>query len=152
MRTVLAIAFVCFFGLITVSAGEKSADSTDEILATYNDWVEATNAKDIDQWSTFVSPGAIFFPPGVPALDSREAMVGFYTRSFDDPHFSLDCAQTFVEVADSNDLAWSRGTCDATFSLPDGSVVRGSSKWAKVWIRSQDGEWKCQVNTWNTNQ
>ena len=152
MRTVLTIALLCLVTPLAASAGEKPTDASDVILAVYNDWVETTNAKDIVQWSTFLAPEAVFFPPGIPALDSREAIVSFYTKLFDDPHVSLDCTQTFVEVADSNDLAWSRGTCNATFSLPDGSVGRGSSKWAKVWVRMESGEWKCKVNAWNTNQ
>jgi len=152
MRSILTLTALCLVGPLAASAGEKSADASDVILATYNDWVATTNAKDIDQWSTFVAPEAVFFPPGVPALDSTDALVAYYSRLFEDPNFTLDCAQTFVEVADSNDLAWSRGTCNATFSLPDGSVGRGSSKWAKVWVRLEGGEWKCRLNTWNNNQ
>lgn len=152
MRSIVTLTALCLFGPLAASAGETSADASDEILAAYNDWVETTNAKDIDQWSTFVAPEAVFFPPGIPALDSREAIVGFYTKSFEDPHFSLNCTQTLIEVADSNDLAWSRGTCVATFSLPDGSVGSGSSKWVKVWVRMENGEWKCQVSAWNMNQ
>ena len=152
MRSILTLIALCLVGPLAAIAGEESTDASSVILATYNDWVETTNAKDIGRWSTFVAPEAVFFPPGLPALDSREAIVGFYTKSFDDPNFSLDCTQTFVEVADSNDLAWSRGACNATFSLPDGSVGRGSSKWAKVWVRLESGEWKCKVNAWNTNQ
>ena len=152
MRAILTIAVICLIGPFTASADEQSASSSDAILSAYNDWTETTNAKDIVQWSTFLAPGAVFFPPGVPALDSREAIVDYYIELFEDPHFTLDCVQTFVEVADSSDLAWARGTCNATFSLPDGSVGRGSSKWAKVWVRSESGEWKCRLNTWNTNQ
>lgn len=152
MRTVLTMTFLCLFGPLAASAGKTSTDTSDVILATYNDWVEATDAKDIAQWSTFLAPGAVFFPPSVPALDSEEAIVSYYTESFRDPNFTLDCTQTFVEVAESNDLAWTRGTCNATFSSPDGSVGRGSSKWAKVWIRLKSGEWKCRLNTWNMNQ
>ena len=151
-QTVLTLTFSCLIGPFAANAGEQSSAASSAILAAYNDWVETTNAKDIVQWSTFLAPEAVFFPPGVPALDSREAIVSFYTKSFDDPNFALDCTQTFVEVADSNDLAWTRGTCNATFSLPDGNVGRGSSKWAKIWVRSENGKWKCQLNTWNNNE
>ena len=74
-----------------------------------------------------------------------------YIELFGDPNFAHDCAQTFVEVSESNDIAWARGTCNVTFSLPDGSIGRGSSKWAKVWVRMEDGEWKCRLNTWNSD-
>jgi len=152
MRAVLTIAVTCLIGPFVASAGEHSTSPSDAILNAYIGWVETTNAKDVVQWSTFLAPGAVFFPPGVPALVSREAIVDYYIELFEDPHFTLDCTQTFVEVADSNDLAWSRGTCNATFSLPDGNIGRGSSKWAKIWVRSENGKWKCQLNTWNMNQ
>jgi len=151
-QTVLTLTICCLIGPFAASAGDHSNDLSNVIHATYNKWVETTNAKDIAQWSTFVAPDAVFFPPDGPALDSKEDIVGFYTKSFDDPNFVLECTQTFIEVADSNDFAWTRGTCKATFSLPDGSIGRGSSKWAKVWVLMEDGEWKCRLNAWNNNQ
>jgi len=132
-------------------AGDDSIDHAAAILSAYNKWAETTNAKDIDQWSTFLAPEAVFFPSDGPALDSNEAIVSYYLKLFDDPNFTLDCAQSFIEVFESNDVAWARGTCKATFSLPDGRVGRGSSKWAKIWVRLESGEWKCRLNTWNNN-
>lgn len=150
----LTLCTLAIVGMILPSladAGDDSIDHSAAILSAYNRWVETTNAKDIDQWSTFLAPGAIFFPSDGPALDSKDAIVGYYIKLFDDPNFALDCAQSMVEVSESNDIALARGTCKATFSLPDGSVGRGSSKWAKFWVRMESGEWKCRLNTWNSN-
>ncbi|MGI9224468.1 MAG: YybH family protein [Woeseiaceae bacterium] len=150
-RTLTVFAFIATILPIAASVSGDSADRSAVILTTYNRWVETTNARDIDRWSTFLAPGAVFFPSDGPALDSREAITDYYIELFGDPNFALDCAQTFVEVSESNDIAWARGTCNVTFSLPDGSIGRGSSKWAKVWVRMEDGEWKCRLNTWNSD-
>lgn len=133
-----------------ISADE--AKSSEEILSSYNEWVEAANAKDIDWWATFIDAQAVFLPPGNPALETTDAIVDYYADSFRDINFSLDCAQKFVEVSASNDFAWARGTCNATFTTPDGELGSGSSKWTKVWVRTENGEWKCRLNTWNYNE
>ena len=150
-QTLLTLVIVGMILPSLADAGDDSIDQSAAILSAYNRWVETTNAKDIDQWSTFLAPDAVFFPSDGPALDSNEAIVSYYIKLFDDPNFTLDCAQSSVEVSASNYFAWARGTCQATFSLPDGGIGRGSSKWAKVWVRMESGEWKCRLNTWNNN-
>ena len=122
------------------------------IKNAYDEWVKSTNAKDIERWSGFLAPAAVFLPPGSPLLGSQEEIVAYYLQLFADPNFSLNCAQTFVEVAESRDLAWSRGTCRAKFTTADGGVGTGASKWTKVWIRLNNGQWKCKLNTWNSNE
>ncbi len=126
-----------------------SPGSREVIKKTYDDWVNATNAKDIDLWSSFVAPEAVFLPPGSPALETREDIVAYYANLFQDPVFELDCAQTFVEIAESGELAWARGVCHVSFTDPSGNPASGDSKWTKVWVRVEDGSWKCRLNTWN---
>lgn len=148
------LATLMAIGVFQSGVADVTQESTDDsalIDAAYYDWVGTVNAKDINRWSTYLAPEAIFFPADGPALDSVQAIVAFYAKLFDDPNFSLDCKQDSIEVFDASDLAWSRGTCAATFSLPDGRVGRGSSKWVKLWVRLDDGEWKCRLNTWNNN-
>lgn len=145
---VLLIAIGCMFP--TALWGDAN-DDAEAIRDTYLEWVASTNARDIDRWATFVAPGAVFLPPGTAPLESKESITAFYAELFDDPNFSLACSQRHVEIADSGELAWSRGICAATFSLPDGTVGQGSSKWVKVWVLSEDGQWKCRLNTWNSD-
>jgi ketosteroid isomerase-like protein len=150
-RTLIGLAVISIVLLTTADAADDTMDHSAVILAAYNQWVETTNARDIVQWSNFLAPGAVFFPADGPALTSKEAITNYYIKLFADPNFALDCAQSFVEISESNDIAWSRGTCNVTFSLPDGGINRGSSEWAKVWVRLDSGEWKCRLNTWNSN-
>ena len=126
-------------------------DDADYINNAYNEWVKSVDAKDIEWWSSFLAPNAVFLPPDGPPLETIDAIKSRYEGLFQDPNFGLECMQIFVDVAESRDIAWSRGTCNAAFSTPDGNVGRASSKWTKVWVRLDNGSWKCRLNTWNDN-
>ncbi len=117
----------------------------------YRDWVDATNAKDLNRWASFLAPDPLFLPPNHPALRGEPAIRDFYARLFTDNRFSLNCHQEQVKVAEAQDMAWSTGSCEATFTGPDGDAATGSSKWAKVWMRLPNGDWKCALNSWSLN-
>ena len=138
------LAFASTYCLKTLAA------ETDEqsIQETYRAWVEATNAKDIEEWSTFLATSPYFHPADSSPLANAEEIISYYARSFADPRFLLDCEQEYVDVSDSGEMAWSRGKCRATFTGPDGNEASGSSRWVKVWIKQPDGTWRCRVNTW----
>jgi len=127
-------------------------DSSEQIRELYDNWVEATNDKDIERWSIYLDEDAVFLPPGHAALESREEIIDFYSDLFLDPNFALTCRQTSVEVSASDDFAWARGTCHATFTSPNGDLGSGTSKWTKVWRRSESGDWRCRLNTWNYDE
>jgi uncharacterized protein (TIGR02246 family) len=121
------------------------------IERAYNEWVEAANAKNLDRWASFMAPDPLFLPPNHPPLRGERAVREYYARSFADSRFSLNCHQQRVEVAEAEDMAWSTGICEATFTGPKGEPARASSKWAKVWVRMPDGSWKCTLNSWSLN-
>jgi ketosteroid isomerase-like protein len=131
-------------------AGISFAAEPDEpaIHETYKAWVEATNRKDIDKWSTFLAPNPYFVPADSPPLSNAEAVIDYYARSFSDPMFSLDCRQEHIDVSKLGSMAWSRGSCNATFTGPDGEKASAKSHWLKVWVKQSDGSWRCRVNSW----
>jgi ketosteroid isomerase-like protein len=135
---------------LALMAGMSAAEESDEraIHVTYDAWVEATNRKDIEEWSTFLAMNPYFFPADSPPLTSAEEIIDYYARSFSDPRFALDCEQEHVDVSESGGMAWSRGRCNATFTGPDGKEASGSSRWFKVWIKQSDDTWRCRVNSW----
>jgi ketosteroid isomerase-like protein len=117
----------------------------------YRNWVDATNAKDLDRWATFLAPDPLFLPPDHDALRGEPAIRDFYDSLFADSRFALNCRQEQVTVSEGGDMAWSTGSCEATFTDPNGEAARGSSKWAKVWKRLPNGDWKCALNSWSLN-
>ena len=131
-----------------IAFGASESDAT-IIEQNYNAWVQVTNARDLEVWSSYLAPDALFMPPDAPLLDTRDAILDYYRKSFADPHFSLDCQQLSVDVAQSRDMAWASGECKATFTDMDGQKASGTSRWFKVWLKQADGSWKCRVNTWD---
>ena len=145
--TCAALTFATFSEAL---AAEIDGQSVHE---TYEAWVNATNEKDIEKWSTFLATNPYFHPAHSTPLANADEVISYYARSFADPRFSLDCKQEHVDVSASGDMTWSRGWCKATFTGPDGSEATGTTRWLKVWIKQSDGSWRCRVNTWrNVNQ
>ena len=132
-------------GQVEAFASESDANDIEE---TYDSWEQATNAKDIDLWSSYLAPSVLFVPPGVQPLETREEVIDYYRTSFADPNFALDCQQLAVDVAQSGEMAWANGTCRATFTDSNGRKANGTSRWFKIWLKQPDGSWKCAVNTW----
>lgn len=128
----------------------SSAENSEELAIhmAYKAWVVAANAKDIEKWSIFLADDPYFLPADSPPLTGNKEVIDYYKRSFSDRWFSLECEQEKVEVSESSEMAWARGTCNATFTDPDGKKSSGTSRWFKVWVKQSDGSWRCRVNTW----
>ena len=145
-----ALALLTAASLLLSQSSATASDADESVIEnTYNAWVRATNAKDIEKWSTYLAPKAVFLPPGVQPLNTTEAILEYYRKTFADPHFALSCRQLGVDVAQSGEMAWARGVCRATFTNSDGQIANGKSRWLKVWLKQDDGSWKCRINTWN---
>ncbi|MDH4055339.1 MAG: DUF4440 domain-containing protein [Gammaproteobacteria bacterium] len=143
------LAVLCLAAVIATGSISRAADSDESsIHDTYNAWVEASNERDIEKWSTFLAENPYFSPADSPPISGTEEVIDYYKRSFADPWFSLDCEQEQVEVSASGEMAWSSGICKATFTGPGGEKARGRSRWFKVWVKQSDGSWRCRVNTW----
>jgi len=149
-KRIFADTVLCSGLLLCLSSLALAADDDGaKIEETYNAWVRVTNTRDIEKWSTYLAANAYFVPPDAPSLATEEAILDYYRRSFSDLEFSLECRQLEVDIADSAEMAWARGTCEVTFTTSEGNLGRGKSRWFKVWIKQSDGSWKCRINTWN---
>jgi ketosteroid isomerase-like protein len=57
-----------------------------------------------------------------------------------------------VEAAKSGDLAYETGTFEESFKDANGQPVRLVGKYAVVWKKQADGQWKAIVDIFNTDQ
>ena len=80
---------------------DSNLDHEQTIRETYSRWLVATNAKDIDTWSSFLAPGATFLPPKSLLLTSDDEIRNFYIQLFKDERFQLDCRQDQIEISSS---------------------------------------------------
>ena len=137
--------------ILPIVHGFSQPLSDEEVIRkAYNNWVKATNAKDIDQWASFLAPDAIFHPPNHQALLGNKDIIDYYLNLFSDRRFALKCIQDTIVISESLDFAWSTGRCEATFTGQDGKEDKDKSKWIKIWIRLPNGDWKCKTNSWSS--
>lgn len=149
LRTSINLAGICLTAAFVVGSISSAEDSEEQAIhMAYKAWVKAANEKNIAKWSVFLADDPYFVPADSHPLTSAEEVIEYYKRLFSDSLFSLDCEQEKVEVADSGDMAWARGRCNATFTGPDGKKASGTSRWVKVWIKHLDGSWRGRVNMW----
>ena len=145
-RTLCRVSLVL---LLVLAAPGFSAETDEERIENiYKAWVQAANRKDLERWSAFLAPDAYFSPADSTPLTTAGEILDYYRKSFADPEFSLDCQQQEVHVAESGEMAWSRGICRATFTNPEGRKDSGMSRWFKVWVKGRDGSWLGRVNAW----
>ena len=145
------LAVACSATAVAQSDDASSADADRKAIgAAYAAWAAAANDKDMARWAPFMAPDAMFLPPNHVALHGEDAIRAFYSGLFADPEFSIKCKQQHVEVSVARDMAWSTGTCEATFTGPNGQKASDASKWVKVWKKQADGQWRCAVNSWSS--
>ncbi len=151
LLVVLSLMLLALAGCAPAGPQADIAADKATIEKLYPAWVETVNSRDLEAWASFLAPDARFQPPNQSALKTHEEIINLYKAVFEDPRFVLDCHQEQVVVAGSGDIAWSRGTCDGTFTGPDGEAASIKNKWLKVWQKQPDGEWKNLVNMWNSD-
>jgi ketosteroid isomerase-like protein len=66
------------FGRIAFGAPESDATIIEQ---NYKAWVQVTNARDLELWSSYLAPDASFMPPDAPLLDTRDAILDYYQKA-----------------------------------------------------------------------
>ena len=115
------------------------------------DWAKAAQTKQVASWIAFYADDAVVLPPNDKTASDRESInkaVGDLLALQD---LTISWQPVKVEVARSGDLAYARGTYDATFRDAKGNPVTDRGKYLEVWKRQSDGGWKCIVDTWNSD-
>jgi ketosteroid isomerase-like protein len=61
------VTCLIFVTTLVFAHTQASAEGTHEtaIEGTYNAWVKTTNARDLESWSLYLAPNALFVPPKV---------------------------------------------------------------------------------------
>jgi uncharacterized protein (TIGR02246 family) len=123
---------------------------TEEIRALDASWVSAGQSKNVDAWVAFYADDATVLPPNEPAATSREAIRKSVSELLMLPGLSIDWKPTRIEVARSGELAYLYGAYNLAW---DDSSKRSTDKGknVEIWKKQSDGQWKCVVDTWNSD-
>jgi uncharacterized protein (TIGR02246 family) len=127
----------------TRAADEKAIRDDAPVLA--RDW----SAKDADKIAAHYADDAVVMSPGFPPAPKAAIrdMVGQLQK---DPNMSMKVETSFVEVAKSGDIAYSRGTYEMTATDPQTKqpvLIKGT--YVTTFRKAADGSWKAvaDINT-----
>jgi ketosteroid isomerase-like protein len=124
-------------------ASADAAQISDGIKAQEAQWEKDYAAKDINALAGHYADDAALAGPGDPVATSdaerRKALQGFVT----DPNLKLSFASDRIEVAQSGDLASSRGHYSLTMTdKATNKPVNSTGTYLTVYKKQADGSWK----------
>lgn len=122
-----------------------------ELVALDERWSQAAASRDLHRIASFYADDACVYPPGAPAMTGRAEAEKVWASLLGDSSFSLSWSAQHASVADSGELGFTAGPYHATFTTPDGTVLKEEGKFLCVWRRQRDGSWKAAHDMWNAN-
>ena len=114
-------------------------------------WVRAAQSGSVDGWMSFYADDALVLPPNEVAANSREAIRRSIADLLSLPGLSIEWHPTRIEASAAGDLAALAGAYSISYRDPAGAAVSDRGKLLEVWRRGPNGDWKCVLDTWNSD-
>ena len=119
-------------------------------LAT--EWFKAIAAKDLEKTLSFYAPDARYLSAGRPAASTPEERRKLWVEDYATPGFSSEEATAMIEVAQSGELAYQRGTYLSKAQNEQRRVIATTGKFLVVWKKQATGGWKAIIDIDNADQ
>jgi ketosteroid isomerase-like protein len=124
---------------------------TAAIQSLATEWFKAIAAKDLEKTLSFYAPDAQYLSSGRPAAWTPEQRRKLWVDDYATPGFSSEEATAKIEVAQSGELAYQRGTYLSKVQNEQQRVIATTGKFLVVW-RKRAGEWKAIIDIDNADQ
>jgi ketosteroid isomerase-like protein len=114
-------------------------------------WSEAASKRGADEFVRYFADGAIFLPPNLPAMTSRDAIQRWASQLMSNPGFSVSWQPTKVGVSREGDLGYTSGIYELNLTGANGKAVSDHGKYLTVWKKQADGSWRVVADTFNSD-
>ncbi len=121
------------------------------IRKTDANWAQSAQTKQADLWVAYYTDDAVVLPPNDKTATSKESIHKIIEDLLSLPGLTIQWHLTKVEVARSGDIAYGYGTYELSYTGPKGKPVTDTGKVLETWRKQPNGEWKCSVDTWNSD-
>jgi uncharacterized protein (TIGR02246 family) len=108
---------------------------------------QAAEARDLAKCMSFYVDDPVLFLPGAPAVVGKEAVRKAFQGFLGASALKLETSGTMIDVAQSGDLAFERGSYANTMTDAKGKTTTETGKRALVWKKQADGSWKIAADT-----
>src|SRR5215469_5869436 len=151
MRTISVLALA---GLtIVLGACGSNSPAVDKIAIekSVNDvekgMRKAANDKDAAAFAASFVADAVMMTPGKPPMSGQDAIRAGIKALLSDPNFKVDFASDRVEVADSGEMAATRGSYTLTLTDPaTQKPINDKGSYMTVFRKQKDGIWKAVLD------
>lgn len=122
----------------------------EELLSTDREWSRTAAAgEDVEAIVDFWTEDARVFPPGHPVVEGKEALRQYVASSLEMPGFSISWEPADAVVGSSGQLGYTWGENKVTYNDADGNLVTLRGRYMTVWLKGEDGSWRCSMDIWN---
>lgn len=99
----------------------------------------------------FYADDAVLLPPNAPMATDRRSIRESWAALLG-PNTAVSWKLSKAEVAKSGELGYLYGTYQLSITDPKGGPpVRDTGKLVEIWKKQADGQWKCIVDTYNSD-
>ncbi len=131
---------------VNIAADEKA------IRALEAEFAQAVAAKDLEKGLSFYAEDAAMLDQNEPIAVGKPAIRASWTRMLAMPNLALTWAVDKVDVAKGGDLAYDYGNYSMSYTDPSRKKVSDRGKYATIWKKQADGNWKVVLDMANTDQ
>jgi len=142
---------LAFSGCGPAAAPDTRAADEAAIRKADADWVKAAQTKQVDAWVAFYADGAVVLPPNEKLATGRESIRKSVAPLLGLPGLAITWQASKVEVARSGDLAYLYGAYEISWDESGGRRATDLGKIVEIWKKQPDGNWKCVLDTWNSD-
>jgi uncharacterized protein (TIGR02246 family) len=115
----------------------------DAIAADEKAWNDQFKSKDVNGLASHYAADAYFVVPGMKGISGSTDIHKAYEEAVKDPNFTVSFTSEKVEIAESGDLAYSRGHFSEKYTDPKSKqVVSDGGSFITVYKKQGDGSWK----------
>jgi len=121
---------------------DKRKAAEEAINATSEEFAKAIDSKDLDKVLPYYTNDAVLFVPSGPAAVGKDALRKAWQGFLAAPASKIDVSGITIDVAESGDLAYERGSFTSTSKDAKGKTVTSTGKLVDIWEKQADGTWK----------
>jgi uncharacterized protein (TIGR02246 family) len=139
--------------LLLAGIGSGAAKSDEEAVRELDaQWSKAAQNKDAAKFATFYAETGSALPFNAPIATGRAKVQELWTSLMAKPGFALHFEPTSIVVSKGRDMAFDVGTFELKLNDAQGQPMTIPGKYVVVWMKQSNGEWKAQVDCFNTDK
>ena len=155
LRTAL-LFFLVSSAFVTTSCapsiqGDSRAAEEAKLRALDEQWSATAARNDLEGTVAFYADDAVVLPPNAPIARDRKSIRESWAGLLG-AHNTVSWKASKAEVAASGELGYLYGTYSLSLHDPKGGPpVSDTGKFVEIWKKQAGGEWKCIVDTYNSD-